>query len=150
MLATVLPTTGIPPNFSRSTKEGKKITWVDGIKAYYYLFKTRFIDNDLSTQFSILFSAIYMMYIGSHFSKGTGSLLVILITFIIGLFIGLKRKIASSSLIYLFCFAGSLFSKGNGRIYTVILGFIIGIYFSKKVIKFIRKKTKNKFIHFFV
>ena len=136
--------------FSRSTQEGKKITWIDGLKTYYYLFKTRFIDNDISTQFSILFSSIYMMYIGSHFSKGTGSLLVILMTLIIGLFIGLKRKIASSSFIYLFCFVGSLFSKGNGRIYTVILGFIIGLYLSKKVVKLVRKKTKNKFIYFFV
>ena len=90
------------------------------------------------------------MYIGSHFSKGTGSLLVILITLIIGLFIGLKRKIVSSSLIYLFCFVGSLFSKGNGRVYTVILGFFIGLYLSKEVARLIRKKTKNKFIHFFV
>ncbi len=136
--------------FSRTIQEGKKITWIDGLKTYYYLFKTRFIDNDISTQFSILFSSIYMMYIGSHFSKGTGSLLVILMTLIIGLFIGLKRKIASSSFIYLFCFVGSLFSKGNGRIYTVILGFIIGLYLSKKVVKLVRKKTKNKFIHFFV
>ncbi len=136
--------------FSRTIQEGKKITWIDGLKTYYYLFKTRFIDNDISTQFSILFSSIYMMYIGSHFSKGTGSLLVILMTLIIGLFIGLKRKIASSSFIYLFCFVGSLFSKGNGRIYTVILGFIIGLYLSKKVVKLVRKKTKNKFIYFFV
>ena len=136
--------------FSRSTKEGKKITWIDGFKAYYYLFKTRFIDNDISTKFSILFSTVYMIYIGSHFSKGTGSLLIILITFIIGLFIGLKRKIVSSSLIYLFCFVGSLFSKGNGRVYTVILGFFIGLYLSKEVARLIRKKTKNKFIHFFV
>ncbi|MDP6139140.1 MAG: hypothetical protein QGI89_03500, partial [Candidatus Woesearchaeota archaeon] len=43
-----------------------------------------------------------------------------------------------------FCFVGSLFSKGNGRIYTVILGFIIGLYLSKKVVKLVRKKTKNK------
>ena len=136
--------------YSRSIEEGKKITWVDGLKTYYYLFKIRFVDNDLPTQFSILFSVVYMMYVGSHFSMGTGNLLMILITCIIGLFIGLKRKVTSSSLIYLFCFIGSLFSKGNGKIYTVILGFIIGIYLSKKISQLIRKKTKNKFIHFFV
>ena len=90
------------------------------------------------------------MYVGSHFSMGKGNLLIILITFIIGLFIGLKRKVAPSSLIYLFCFIGSLFSKGNGKIYTVILGFIIGLYLSKKISALIRKKTTNKFIHFFV
>ena len=136
--------------FARTFAEGKKITWIDGLKAYYYLFKTRFVDNDLSTQASILFSAAYMMYIGSHFSMGSGILLMILITCIIGLFIGLKRKIASSSLVYLFCFIGSLFSKGNGRIYTVVLGFIIGLYLSKKVSALIRKTTINRFIRFFV
>ena len=91
-----------------------------------------------------------MMYVGSHFSMGTGNLLMILITCIIGLFIGLKRKVASSSLIYLFCFIGSLFSKGNGKIYTVVLGLIIGLYLSKKISVLIRKKTTNRFIHFFV
>ena len=136
--------------FARSFAEGKKITWIDGLKAYYYLFKARFIDNDLSTQVSILFSTLYMAYIGSHFGKGTGNLLMILIACIIGLFIGLKRKVASSSLIYLFCFIGSLFSKGNGKIYTVVLGFIIGLYFSKKISALIGKKTKNRFINFFV
>ena len=75
---------------------------------------------------------------------------MIFVTCIIGLFIGLKRKIASSSLIYLFCFIGSLFSKGNGKIYAVILAFIISLYLSKKIGKLIRKMTKNKFIHFFV
>ena len=136
--------------FARSYSEGKKITWIDGLKTYYYLFKTRFVDNDLSTQFSILFSAAYMMYVGSHFSMGTGILLMIFITCIIGLFVGLKRKAASSSLIYLFCFIGSLFSKGNGRIYTVILGFIIGLYISKKISALIGKTTTNRFIRFFV
>jgi len=81
---------------------------------------------------------------------GTGNLLMILFTCIIGLFIGLRRKIASSSLIYLFCFFGSFFSKGNGTIYTVVLGFIIGLYLSKKISELIRKKTTNRFIHFFV
>lgn len=136
--------------YARSFKEGKKITWIDGLKTYYYLFKTRFVDNDLSTQFSILFSSAYMMYIGSHFSMGSGILLMILITCIIGLFIGLKRKAASSSLIYLFCYVGSLFSKGNGKIYTVVLGFIIGLYLSKKISILIGKTTKNRFIRFFV
>ncbi len=136
--------------YARSFKEGKKITWIDGLKTYYYLFKARFVDNDLATQFSILFSTVYMMYIGSHFSMGLGNLLMILITCITGLFIGLKRKAASSSLIYLFCFIGSLFSKGNGKIYTVVLGFIIGLYLSKKISILIGKTTKNRFIRFFV
>ena len=136
--------------FARSVEEGKKITWIDGLKAYFYLFKVRFIVNDLSTQISILFSAAYMMYIGSHFSMGSGILLAIFFTCIIGLFIGLNRKMASSSLIYLFCFIGSLFSKGNGKIYTVVLFFIIGLYVSKKISALIANRTTNKFIRFFV
>ena len=71
-------------------------------------------------------------------------------TCIIGLFFGLERRMASSSLIYLFCFIGSLFSKGNGKIYTVVLGFIIGFYLSKKISALIEKKTTNRFINFFV
>ena len=93
---------------------------------------------------------VYMSYIGSHFGMGIGKILFIILTAIIGLFIGLHRKIASSSIIYLFCFIGSLFSKGNGKIYTVLLGFIIGIYLSKKISNLITKTTKNKFINFFV
>ena len=123
---------------------------VDGIKRYYYLFKTRFIDNELPTQYSIIFSVIYMIYIGSHFGMGLGNLLMIFFTFIIGLFIGLNRRIFSSSLIYLFCFIGSLFSKGNGKIYTVLVGFLLGIYLSSKLSKKINSITNNKFIKFFV
>ena len=135
---------------ARSAEQGKKITWLDGIKSYFYLFKTRFIDNDISTQLSILMTLVYMSYIGSHFGMGIGKILFIILTAIIGLFIGLHRKIASSSIIYLFCFIGSLFSKGNGKIYAVLLGFIVGIYISKKISDLITKTTKNKFINFFV
>ena len=136
--------------FARTVAEGKKITWIDGLKSYFYLFKTRFIDNDISTQFSILFSVLYMIYIGSHFGMGSGKILMIFFTAITGLFIGLHRKIGISSIVYLFCYIGSLFSKGNGKIYTVLLGFIIGIYLSKKISKIINQKTNNKFINFFV
>ena len=67
---------------------------------------------------------------------------------IIGLFIGIHRKIISSSMIFIFIFLGSLFSKGNGKIYTVILGFIIGLYISKQISKIFNKKYKNRFIKF--
>ena len=136
--------------FARTFAEGKKITWVDGLKSYFYLFKTRFIDNDISTQFSILFSMIYMIYVGSHFGMGSGKILMIVFTAITGLFIGLHKKIGISSIIYLFCYFGSLFSKGNGKIYTFLLSFLIGIYLSKKISTIVKQKTNNKFINFFV
>jgi len=31
--------------FSRTKKEGKKITWIDGLKSYFYLFKLRFVQK---------------------------------------------------------------------------------------------------------
>ena len=35
----------VPINFkARKFDEGKKITWIDGIEAAYYLFKYRFVD----------------------------------------------------------------------------------------------------------
>ncbi len=136
--------------FARTADEGKKITWIDGLKSYYYLFRTRFIDNSISTQFSIFFSVIYMTYIGSFFGLGTGKILMIIFTMILGLFIGLHRKIASSSIIYILCFVGSLFSNGNGKIYTVLLGFIIGVYLSKKFASLVKKSSENRFINFFV
>ena len=32
--------------FPRTKKEGKKITWIDGLKSYFYLFKLRFIQKN--------------------------------------------------------------------------------------------------------
>jgi len=135
---------------ARSKNEGKKITWIDGIKSHYYMFKIRFIDNDLSTLISIIFSSFYMSYIGSYFGLGTGKIILIFLFCIIGGFIGLKRKLFPSSLILIFCYFGSFFSKGNGKILTVFLGFLIGIYISNKIINLIKNKSSNKFINFFV
>ena len=85
--------------FPRSVSQGKKITWVDGIKSYYYLFKTRFIDNNFATQISIIYSTGYMAYIGSFFGMGIGKNMMVFFFVFIGLFIGLHRKIISSSVI---------------------------------------------------
>ncbi len=136
--------------FARTRSQGKKITWVDGIKSYFYLFKTRFLQNDISTIISIIYSTVYMAYIGSHFGMGIGKDMVIITFIIIGLFIGLHKKILNSSIILFFCYFGSLFSKGNGKIYTVLLGFIIGFYISRKIGLFFKKRQKNKLISFFL
>ena len=40
----------------RSFEQGKKITFIDGLKSYYFLFRERFIQNDLSTQISLIYS----------------------------------------------------------------------------------------------
>ena len=67
--------------FSRTVKAGKKITWIDGIKSYYYLLKARFIDNSISTLISIIISPIYMTYVGSYFGMGLGNTLFMIIFF---------------------------------------------------------------------
>ena len=136
--------------FPRSIKEGKKITWVDGLKSYYYLFKTRFIDNEFSTQLSIIYSLLYMLYIGSFFGMGLGKDLFMIFTSLVGLFIGLNFKLISSSVIFFFIFFGSLFSQGNGKIYTVLLGFFIGIYIANKISNKINLNSKNNYLKFFI
>ena len=126
--------------FSRSVKAGKKITWVDGFKSYYYLFKVRFIDNDISTQISIIISTLYMTYVGSYFGMGLGNTIFMIIFFVIGLIIGLNTKIISSIIIFLFIYAGSLFGNGQGKVVSVLCFFILGIYFIKKFKQIDKKK----------
>jgi glycosyltransferase involved in cell wall biosynthesis len=136
--------------YSRTKVQGKKVTWVDGVLSYFYLFKTRFIDNDISVLLSILYSILYMIFVGSYFGMGIGKMIVIIFFSILGSFIGLHKKLFTSSLVFLFIYFGSLFSKGNGKIYTVLIGFIIGMYISKIIYKKIHLATNNKLIKFFV
>jgi len=117
--------------FFRSKSQGKKITWIDGLKSIYYLIKVRFIDNSTSTNLSILYSSIYMAFVGSHFGMGLGNTLFIIIFFIIGSIIGINFKIISSSIIFFFIFLGSFFGKGNGTTLSVIIFFIIGLFVAR-------------------
>ena len=119
--------------FFRSKAEGKKITWIDGLKSFYYLIKSRFFDNSISTNLSILYSSIYMAFVGSHFGMGLGNTLFIIFFFIFGSVIGIHFKIITSSIIFLSIFIGSLFSKGNGTTFAVIIFFIVGIFIARSV-----------------
>jgi len=134
--------------YERSTEQGKKITFIDGIKSYYFMFRERFINNDIQTQISLLYSLLFMTYTGSYFGMGIGKFLAIILFMIIGLSIGLKRKIIPLSIVFLLMYIGSLFSKGNGKIYTTILFFLIGLYLSKKIINI--KINKNNLIRFLI
>ena len=103
-----------------------------GLKSYYFLFRERFIKNDIFTKISLLYSFLFMTYAGSHFGMGSGKILVVIFFMIIGLFIALNRKIIPLSIVFVLIYIGSLFSKGNGKIYTTIIFFILGLYFIKK------------------
>ena len=132
--------------FFRSKTQGKKITWVDGLKSFYYLLKVRFFDNSYSTNISILYSTIYMAYVGSYFGMGLGNTLFIIFSAIIGSILGIHFKVLSSTIIFLFIYIGSLFGQGNGTTLSVILFFFAGLFFAKKLKKYFFKSSfKNYF-----
>lgn len=134
--------------FSRTVKAGKKITWIDGLKSYYYLFKVRFLDNSTSTIISIVLSSIYMTYVGSYFGMGLGNTLFMIVFFLMGMIIGLHTKIFSTLLLFLFIFIGSFFGNGQGKVLSVLLFFILGIYLIRKIRKIFRF-TNPKIIKLF-
>ena len=131
--------------FFRSKLEGKKITWIDGLKSFYYLIKSRFFDNSVSTNISILYSSIYMAFVGSHFGMGLGNTLFIIFFFIFGSIIGIHFKIVTSSIIFFSIFIGSLFSKGNGTTLAVIIFFVVGIFIARNVKQFFLKTKFNQY-----
>tara|TARA_B100001063_G_scaffold5731_1_gene4233 strand:+ start:406 stop:1440 length:1035 start_codon:yes stop_codon:yes gene_type:complete len=131
--------------FSRTVKAGKKITWIDGLKSYYYLFKVRFIDNSPSVIISILLSSIYMAYVGSYFGMGFGNKLFIIFFFLIGMIIGLHTKIFSTLFLFFFIYIGSFFGKGQGTVLSVIFFFILGIYLIRKIREIFKSKNSKIF-----
>ena len=130
--------------YSRTVEGGKKITWIDGLKSYYYLFKVRFLDNSFSTLVSIIFSSLYMSFVGSYFGMGLGNTLFIIIFFLIGLIIGLHNKIISSSIIFLFIYIGSFFGNGHGQVLSVLFFFILSLFLVSKLRRL--NTNKNKII----
>ena len=131
--------------FFRSKAQGKKITWVDGLKSFYYLIKVRFFDNSASTNLSIIYSSIYMAFVGSHFGMGLGNTLFIIIFFILGSILGIHFKILSSTIIFLFIFIGSLFGKGNGTTLAVIIFFLLGLFVARNSKKYFSKSNFNNY-----
>ena len=129
--------------FFRSKAQGKKITWIDGLKSFYYLIKVRFFDNSPSTNLSIIYTAIYMAFVGSYFGSGIGNTIFIIIFFILGSMLGIYFKFLSSTIIFLFIFIGSLFGKGNGTTLAVIIFFIFGLIAAQKSRKYFLKSNYN-------
>ena len=136
--------------YERSIQEGKKITMIDGFKSYYFLFRERFIKNELSTQISLIYSFSFMTYAGSYFGMGMGKIMVILSFMLVGLMIALNRKIFPLSIIFTLTFIGSLFSKGNGKIYTTVIFFLIGLFISKKITSYFSSFERKSIIKFLI
>ena len=132
--------------FFRPKSQGKKITWIDGLKSFYYLFKVRFIDNTLSTNLSMIYSSLYMAFVGSYFGMGLGNILFIITFLILGLVIGINFKILSSTIIFLFIFVGSLFGQGNGTTLSVLIFFTFGLFVARKFKNYF---TNSNFSNYF-
>jgi len=131
--------------FFRSKAQGKKITWVDGFKSFYYLIKVRFFDNSASTNLSIIYSSIYMAFVGSHFGMGLGNTLFIIFFFILGSILCIHFKVLSSTIIFLFIFIGSLFGKGNGTTLAVMIFFFVGLFIARNSKKYFSKSNFNNY-----
>ena len=132
----------------RSFDEGKKITVVDGILSYYYLFLTRFFHNDIYTHVSMLYSLSFMTYIGTFFGMGIGKVMITIIFAFVGLVNAMHRKIFALSTIFLFIFLGSLFSQGNGRIYPILIFYFFSLWLTKKIFGKSLKKNNKSLLNF--
>ena len=134
----------------RSFEEGKKITIIDGILSYYFLFKARFLQNDKYTTVSMIYSLIVMTFIGTFFGMGIGKIMITVVFSFVGLVNAMHRKIFTLSIIFLFIYLGSLFSNGNGRIVPILLFYVFSLWLTKKIIKNIKKIDKNSFLNYFI
>ena len=132
----------------RTKSQGKKITFLDGLLSYYFLFKTRFLQNDAATSISILYSLCFMTYAGTYFGMGLGKIMIVGVLMFVGLMLGINRKIIPLSLIFLSIYIGSLFSAGNGRIYPIIIFFILSFILSKKITNKYKNAKKGSFMKY--
>ena len=89
-----------------------------------------------------------MTYAGTYFGMGIGKTMIVGFFMLIGLMLGINRKIIPLSLIFLSIYVGSLFSSGNGRIYPIITLFIIGFILSKKISNKYKNAKKNSFMKY--
>ena len=134
--------------FERSKAEGKKINFIDGLLSYYFLFKVRFLQNDIATLISLLYSFFFMTYASTYFGMGTGKIMIMIVFMFTGLMIGIHRKLIPLSVIFLGIYIGSLFSKGNGKIYTILIFFILSIIISNKLAGYFVNKKKGTLLKF--
>lgn len=128
----------------RSKEDGKKITLLDGILSYYYLFISRFIQNNFETKISIFYSFIIMTLIGSQFGTGILNIIITIIFSFTGLMIALNRKIIALTFIFSCIYLGSILLNDNGKIISILILFIFSLYISKKINSMFSINKKNK------
>ena len=129
----------------RSKEDGKKITFIDGLLSYYYLFNSRFIKNDIITNFTILYSLLGMVLIANIIDIGFEKITTIFFFASIGLIIGFKKKIFSITFIFLFIYVGSLVGEEIVSFFSVAVFFVISIIFSNIINKTFNFQKQNLF-----
>lgn len=134
----------------RTFEEGKKITVIDGLLSYIFLFRARFLQNDPYITISMLYSFFMMTYIGSYFGMGIGNILITIVFGFVGLLNAIHRKLLSLSFIFLSIYLGSLFSQGNGKIFPILLFYFISLMITKKFTKKNRKLNRYSFLNYFI
>ena len=136
--------------FERSVDEGKKITFTDGILSYFYLFKSRFIRNNIDTQITLIYSFFIFLFLGLMNEQGVTKILFGLFFPLAGLILALNRKIISISIIAFFLYIGKLFIHGSMKVYLILSIYFLSIFLSDLLIKKLLKLKKYKNLNFFI
>ena len=136
--------------FERTKLQGKKINFIDGILSYYFLFKARFLQNDIQTSISIIYSLIFTLYSTTFFTSGNIKYILMIFFTPIGLMLGINRRIIPLSFLFLSIFIGHLINIKEYNIYILIIFFIIGFIFSKKISNYFKKTKKNSIMKFLI
>ena len=134
----------------RTFEEGKKITVIDGLLSYIFLFRARFLQNDIFTNISMLYSFLMMTFIGTFFGMGIGKVMITITFAFIGLLNATHRKILPLSFIFFSIYLGSLFSQGNGRILPILVFYFLSLWITKELIKKYKSRNNISFLKFFI
>ena len=121
------------------------INFIDGILSYYFLFKTRFLQNNLQTSLSVIYSFIFTLYSATFFTNGNFKYLLMIFLAPIGLMLGINRRIIPLSILFLLMYIGNIINFSEYKIHILLVFFIFGFFVSKKITNYF-KKTKKSFL----
>ena len=121
--------------YSRSYYEGKKITWLDGLLSYYYIFKFRFIKNNIKNNLLIYLSMTTGLITGLHFGQGIGKILATIFCVFLGSIYGIRGSFLGLLLLIVFMLVGSQFGNGLVQIFATAIFAFTAIFLSNKLDK---------------
>ena len=135
----------------RTKDQGKKITFIDGLLSYFFLFKMRFLQNDLPTLISITYSVIFMFYLGTLIGGlGIINFIICLFCMAIGLMLGINRKLIPLSFMFLTIYLTILFFPENIKIFSIFITFILSFSISRKISNKFKFHKKSFFLKYLI